>query len=190
MRLRSLFIMAGFVVLLQGAGPVVPAVQAQDVFLKKGGSDASGDDSGSKKLYLSPGASGGNATRFIPNQGRTLYNSKAPSSTSSTSRQSSGPSTQIDRGSELDEIQRLNIANAQAHAERNAKVIAEKQRLWEQERAARDMAYEKQKMAEQALAEQQSEGGSGANTMRNASYPGADNGMGLKKPSRTFNVYE
>ena len=164
---------------------------AQDIFVKRdqGTSASSNAEGGSKKLYLTPEPGDLRKRRFTSGgKKRTLYNNAGREQ-----RRRAGPSTVIDRDSELDRIQQANIEGAQARAARNAQTIEQMKKKWNAERAAADEAATKRRETELATEEQQtassSASGQGkAKDLTNAKYL-EDSGKKTATPSRTFNIF-
>lgn len=183
-------LIAGFLFtgLLAGA---VPA-SAADLFVRDTSGDnassSQGESGNSKKLYVTPDPNQKVAPRKSAPR-KTLYDDTG---SKKNSRGQKPAIPEVSTGSELDRIQEENIRRAQDRATKNAQKIKEMEKQWDAERGAADEAAEKayqEEQARQASAEN-AQSATDKKDQPTTVYKGDESNTGLKKPARTFNVFQ
>lgn len=191
--MRIIYMIAVFAL---GVLSVPTLSQAQDIFLRQdGGSSGSSSGSSGNSIYIPR-----TTKTYTPSPGSKKKSVKSVNKVFMPTPASSGlRSGGTSSRNNLDEVQRINIAHAQAQAQKNAEIVAARSISRQAERARIDAEIQAQYEKEQAMKEANGELPPEFRTDAASIQIGDDQKVyvkkpegdkSLNKPARLFNVFE
>ena len=190
--MRILYMIAVFAL---GAVFVPTYSHAQDIFLRQdSGSSGSSSGSGGNSIYIPR-----STQKYTPSPGSKKKSVKSVNKVFMPTPTSPGVQRGTSSRNNLDEVQRINIAHAQAQAQKNAEIVAARSISRQAERARIDAEIQAQYEKEQAMKEANGELPPEFRTDAASIQIGDDQKVyvkkpegdkSLNKPARLFNVFE